>query len=74
MMNRFIFLPPGTIMSVFDSKLWNGRDVGDNSQFWKPAEILKTYKTDNGEDVADVRFQHDGRTSKGHFIDGMKEV
>lgn len=60
-------------MSVFDPLLWGGKDVGDNSQFWKNAEILRTYSTDDGEQVADVRFQHDGRISKGHFVFGMKE-
>lgn len=48
---------------VFDNKLWNGKDVGDNSQFWKLADIIE----DNGYTVT-VRFHHDGRISKGHFL------
>lgn len=73
-MIKFIYLPPGTIMNVFDSKLWNGRDVGDNSQFWKDAEIISVYTTQNGEALADIRFLHDDRISCGHFVNAMQEV
>lgn len=52
---------------VFDPKLWNGRDVGDNSQFYKTADLLDIYIID-GDEVADVRFHHDGRVSRGHFV------
>lgn len=73
-MKRYIYVPPGTIMCVFDSHLWGGKDVGNNSQFWKNAEILKTYKNEDGKNLAEVRFQHDGRISTGHFIDRMREA
>lgn len=59
-----------SVVWVFDPQLWGGKDVGDNSQFWMEAEVLKTYWL-NGNHVADVQFMHDGRESKGHFIDGM---
>jgi hypothetical protein len=55
---------------VFDNKLWNGKDVGDNSQFWKQAEIL--FISSNG--TAKVKFDHDGRISEGHFVNAMKEI
>lgn len=70
---KFIHLPPGIIMRVFDSKLWNWKDVGDNSQFWKDAEIISVYTTEDGKLLADVRFLHDDRISTGHFVAGMKE-
>lgn len=53
---------------VFDSKLWNGKDVGDNSQFWKPAKVVKVYRKD-GRLLGDVKFLHRDRISKGHFLD-----
>ena len=56
---------------VFDPKLWNYKDEGDNSQFWKPATIV-AYTADGT--TATVRFHHDGRLSKGHFVSGFKEI
>lgn len=65
---------------VFDSKLWNYKDVGDNSRFWKEADILETYLEDDWQDrpkhverklLANVRFHHDGRISNGHFTHAM---
>ena len=61
----------GTVI-VFDPKLWGGRDQGDNSQFWKPATLLRQYKDEYGRTLIDVRFAHDGRESRGHFLDGIK--
>lgn len=55
---------------VFDPVLWGGRDVGDNSQFRKVAEILDISGSGRDE-VATVRFLHDGRMSRGHFTDCM---
>lgn len=59
---------------VFDPILWGGRDVGDNSQFYKEAEILREYTDDRGRELVDVRFLHDDRVSYGHFADGLKPV
>lgn len=59
---------------VFDPRLWNGRDQGDNSQFWKPATVLRRWRDDGGRDLIDVRFDHDGRESRGHFLDGAKSL
>ena len=66
----------GSVVLVFDSVLWGGRDVGDNSQFLKPATILEVGRTrDKWRDlVATVRFHHDGRVSRGHFVDGMRDI
>jgi hypothetical protein len=58
---------------VFDPVAWGGRDVGDNSQFWKPAKIVRTYRSSDGLCV-DVRFDHDGRESHGHFLSGVRHV
>jgi len=57
---------------VFDPILWEGRDKGNNSQFWKRATILEI--EDYPELTATVLFHHDGRISKGHFMYAMSEV
>lgn len=68
---------------VFDSQAWQqaGYDQPDgNAQFWREAEIVSTarsipYKDDpRAEEVATVRFLHDGRVSRGHFTSMMKAV
>jgi hypothetical protein len=59
---------------VFDARLWGGRDVDDNSQFWKPATIVRTYWDSDGRLLADVQFDHDDRVSYGHFVDVMRDV
>jgi hypothetical protein len=72
----------GDVAIVFDSKLWGGKDQGNNSQFFKPATILEIYPygfdahgRPRNERLATVRFHHDGRISKGHFVDMMsKEI
>jgi len=59
------------MLRVFDSKLWAGKDKGDNSQFWKSARPVRVYRK-NGDWLIDVCFYHDGRISKGHFLDMVK--
>ena len=59
---------------VYDAGLWGGRDQGDNSQFYKTAVILSEYVDSRGRLLADVRFDHDGRVSRGHFVDAMRDV
>lgn len=68
----------GETVKVFDVQDWKSkRDVGDNSQYFKNAEILKIYWNDSllGSCawVADVQFE-DGRISKGHFLHCIKKV
>lgn len=60
---------------VFNSDAWNraGGDVGDNSQFWQVATILRTYFAKSGEIVADVKWP-DGTETRGHFVDCMRDV
>jgi len=58
---------------VFDPKLWGGKDRGDNRHCWKPATIIEEYIV-NGDHVATVKFDHDGRMSRGHFVSMMKEA
>lgn len=57
----------GETWLVFDNVLWGGKDVGDNSQYWKWANVLSV----EGE-TARVRFAHDGRVSRGHFCKDMR--
>ena len=55
---------------VFDSEEWSKTgDVGDNSQFWKPAKILVA----SSDGTCTVQFE-DGRISKGHFYKDTKEI
>jgi len=63
----------GDKILVFDYKLWNGKDEGDNSQFFKPATILNIYTYYPAGELADVKFHHDNRISFGHFTNVMKE-
>jgi hypothetical protein len=58
---------------VFDARLWGGRDVGDNSQFWKWATVLDV-EGHGKRKTATVRFDHDGRVSRGHFVDGLRNA
>lgn len=65
---------------VFDAREWGGRDVGDNEQFWHPATILEVGPERDPagaryrDQVAHVRFEHDGRVSRGHFVSTMRPV
>lgn len=52
---------------------WGGKDVGDNSQFWHAATI-EAVRWDRHEQVATVRFHHDGRLSAGHFVWAMRDA
>lgn len=56
---------------VFDPTLWKGKDIGDNSQFWKSASIIRTYYKD-GDKLVDVRFHYNNRISKGHFMSAIR--
>lgn len=49
------------ICLVFDQRLWS------------EAEILNTY-WEKDRQLADVKFIHDGRISRGHFVNGMRLV
>lgn len=62
-------LQVGDRCKVFDSDSWQKTgDVGDNSQFWLEAEIIKETDThlSSMQSIIDVKF-NDGRISKGHF-------
>lgn len=69
----------GQKVMVFDSRLWqqNGGD-SETDTFFREAKVLKTYaicRTVNPpkyEHLADVQFDHDGRISKGHFVNVMQ--
>lgn len=65
-------LEHGDIVKVFDSLLWAGKDVGNNSQFWKEARIIGFGRTSEGEEVVTVQFLYDGRISHGHFVSGVR--
>lgn len=47
-------------------------DVGDNSQFWKPATVRHFYYRD-GDYLVDLWFDC-GRISDAHFAEGLKPL
>jgi hypothetical protein len=66
---------------VFDPREWErtGYDQPDgNARFWHEATILRTYLErpwgGRRELLADVRFSHDGRESRGHIVSMMRDV
>lgn len=68
----------GDTVIAFDNEAWNkvGKDVGDNSCFYKKAKILKIYfhipRLYGSKDwCANIQFQ-DGRISNGHFLSGLR--
>lgn len=61
---------------VFDSWEWElcGYDDSDgNGRFWHPALLLARYTREDGEELADVLFLHNGRISKRHVVRAMQE-
>lgn len=64
---------PGKYVMVFDSRLWN-QNGGDSEKdnFFRRARIVKIYRhislRPDAHGVADVKFEHDGRISQGHFV------
>jgi hypothetical protein len=74
----------GKSVMVFDSNLWqkNGGD-SDTDTFMRKATVLNIYtqfdrtislvEQKYSPVLVDVRFEHDGRISKGHFANGIEE-
>jgi len=65
-----------SVMLVFNGKKWReaGGDIGDNRQFWEPAEIVRTYTSfGDGEILAEVKWP-DGSMSNGHIVSCMKDM
>lgn len=63
-------------MIVFDASEWEaaGYDQPDgNAQFYHPAEILEVSGF-GSDQVATIRFEHDGRISHGHFTSAMRPL
>lgn len=62
----------GDDVLVFDPVLWAEKDKATtNAQCYKPATIVGLYR-DGKNWVADVFFHHDCRTSRGHFVSGIR--
>lgn len=62
----------GSRVIAFDANSWmKTGDIGDNSQFYKEAEVLRVRKLPDYEWVADVVFDN-GKQSNGHFITNLK--
>lgn len=68
----------GENIIAFDNESWNkaGKDIGDNSCFYKEAKIIKIYfhipKLYGSSDwCANIQF-NDGRISNGHFLSGLR--
>jgi hypothetical protein len=59
---------------VFDDRAWykHGRDIGFNSCFYRSVTVLRARLTPRSEIVLDVRFNYDGRESRGHFAEWIR--
>lgn len=66
----------GKEVMVFDDKLFGKSGDSKSDSFYRKAVILKidprVWK--NKSQLADVKFLHDNRVSKGHFSDMFKEI
>lgn len=57
----------GDNVRAFNSKEWSKTgDIGNNSQFWQKAIVLKTRRGLHGSPIADLKFEN-GTISNGHF-------
>jgi hypothetical protein len=64
----------GEWLVVFDAQAWKGKDVGDNTQFWKAARVVECYWKD-GDQLVDVRFIDNMKAiSRGHFLHAASSV
>ena len=61
----------GDKRTVFEPKIWHGRDRRNNEHCWNRATILRVYYKD-GLELADVKFES-GRISLGHFTSAMRD-
>lgn len=61
----------GRVVVVFDSYLWTkaGGDIGNNSWFWRLANVIAVHGDDG---TVDVQFIGDNRVSHGHFISAIE--
>jgi len=58
-------------VSVFDPRKYVDDRTTPLSITMCPATILRLHEDDDGTALVDVRFDHDGRESKGHFDWGV---
>jgi hypothetical protein len=74
----------GKVVMVFDTQLWQkNRGDSDSDTFMRKATIMNIYaqfdrtiplvEQKYSPVLVDVRFEHDGRISKGHFANGIQE-
>jgi len=59
---------------AFDDILWNGRDIGDNSCFYKPATVVSTYLDHDKLLRVDIKFDHRDYISRGHFVSSLRRI
>ncbi len=70
----------GDSVIAFDNKDWAQiGDIGDNSQFYKEAKIINVRWHEpvvygSSGLVADIQWKHNGESSSGHFIIGLKHL
>lgn len=65
----------GSKVKVFDGMDWSKTgDVGDNSDFYKPATVIKITPDPFHIALVDVIFDYKpDQISRGHFIGGINE-
>lgn len=66
-------LEAGMRVSVFDHRLYRDDVSTPLTVTMQPATVLRRYRK-QGAELVDVRFDRDGRESKGHFVDFVKHL
>jgi len=72
-------ITPGTHVEVFDNSLYKNDLLTPSSVTLKEAVVVCRYGKVSTlgwryPDLVDVQFLHDGRISKGHFTDMVREL
>lgn len=63
----------GRLVLAFDSSAWSEHhDVGDNSIFYRPAEVVAEHTLKSGERVVDLRWLGGSHVSRAHFLHALK--
>lgn len=70
----------GDKVLAFDAAAWTaaGGDISDNAQFWKPALVVRVYRSTQPGDntqLADLEwYRHGGNITRGHFTSMFREL
>jgi hypothetical protein len=76
---RFVFKQGDSVMAFNGIEWQKTGDIGDNSQFYQEAKIVRLYFHNNvgykgGDWCADIQWKHNGEMSMGYFVSQLKQV